>query len=95
MRTLADKPMGPGAQVDVLEAAAGRLAEAVSILDAVDRSELLSVLPRGTDEAARHQCAVSLLAVLRRELQALACELESASQVQNLMDRLSRSGHAD
>jgi hypothetical protein len=33
--------------------------------------------------------------VLRRELQALACELESASQVNNLMDRLSRSGQAD
>jgi hypothetical protein len=79
----------------VLEAAAGRLAEAVSILDAVERSELLSVLPGGADAAARHQCAVSLLAVLRRELQALACELESASQVHNLMDRLSRSGQAD
>ncbi len=95
MRGLADDPIGPAGQNDVLEAAAGRLAEAVSILDAVDRSELLSVLPRGADAAARHQCAVSLLAVLRRELQTLAGELESASQVQNLMDRLSRSGQAD
>ena len=94
MRVLAD-PSGPGAQGDVLEAAASRLAEAVSILDAVDRSELLSVLPKGAEAAARHQCAVSLLAVLRRELQALACELESASQVANLMDRLSRSGQAE
>jgi hypothetical protein len=95
MRGLADNPIGPGGQSDVLEAAAGRLAEAVSILDAVERSELLSVLPRGADAAARHQCAVSLLAVLRRELQALACELESASEVQNLLGRLSRSGQAD
>ncbi len=88
-------PAGPGGGSDVLEAAAGRLAEAVSILDAVDRSELLSSLPRGADAAARQQCAVSLLAVLRRELRALACELESASQVQNLMDRLSRPGQGD
>ena len=95
MRGLADNPIGPPGPTDVLEAAAGRLAEAVSILDAVDRSELLSVLPRGADAAARHQCAVSLLAVLRRELQTLAGELESASQVQNLMGRLSRSGQAD
>jgi hypothetical protein len=95
MRGLADDPIGADGQSDVLEAAAGRLAEAVSILDAVERSELLSVLPRGADAAARHQCAVSLLAVLRRELQALACELESASEVQNLLGRLSRSGQAD
>ncbi|HWF76469.1 MAG TPA: hypothetical protein VN694_04760 [Caulobacteraceae bacterium] len=95
MRGLADNPTGPAGPSDLLEAAAGRLAEAVSILDAVDRSELLSVLPKGADAAARHQCAVSLLAVLRRELQTLACELQSASQVQTLMGRLSRSGQAD
>jgi hypothetical protein len=94
MRALAD-PVEPNAGGDVLEAAAGRLNEAVSILDAVERGELLAVLPRGADAAARHQCAVSLLAVLRRELRALACELESASQVQNLMDRLSRPGQGD
>lgn len=94
MRSLAE-PIGPSTQGDMLEAAAGRLAEAVSILDALDLSELLSALPKGADEAARHQCAVSLLAVLRRELQALVCELQSASQVQALMDRLSRSGSAE
>lgn len=94
MRALAE-PAEPSAGSDALEAAAGRLNEAVSILDAVERGELLAELPRGAEAAARHQCAVSMLAVLRRELQALACELESASQVQILMDRLSRSGQAE
>jgi hypothetical protein len=88
-------PTGPSAHSEVLEAAAGRLREALSILDAVDRGALLAELPRAAEAAARHQCAVSLLAVLRRELAALAGELESASHVHHLIGRLSRSDHAD
>lgn len=94
MRGLAD-PAEPTAGRDALEAAAVRLNEAISILDALERGDLLAELPRGAEAAANHQCAVSLLAVLRRELQTLACELESASQVQHLMDRLSRAGPND
>jgi hypothetical protein len=67
----------------------------MSILDAVEHGELLAELPRGAEAAAKHQCAVSLLAVLRRELQLLACELESASQVQHLIERLSRAEPTD
>jgi hypothetical protein len=94
MRGLAD-PAEPTAGRDALEAAAVRLNEAMSILDAVEHGELLAELPRGAEAAAKHQCAVSLLAVLRRELQLLACELESASQVQHLIERLSRAEPTD
>jgi hypothetical protein len=89
MRALAD-PTGPTAGGDLAESALARLSEALAILEAIDRGELLGELPAAAEAAERHQCAVSLLAVLRRELEALACELQSASYVEALIARLGR-----
>lgn len=80
---------------DLIEEAAGRLREALSILDAIDTGELLCELPDGAESARRHQAAVSLLAVLHRDLTGLACELESASHVQDLMSRLASPRSVD
>jgi hypothetical protein len=89
VRAIAD-PTGPTASGDVMEAAICRLQEAIALLDAIDEGELLAQLPPDNEAALRHQCAVSLLAVLRRELNVLAIELQSASQVQDLIARLAR-----
>jgi|HubBroStandDraft_6_1064221.scaffolds.fasta_scaffold1701283_1 hypothetical protein len=80
---------------DFMDDAIGRLQEAIAILEAIERGDLLAELPSGAEAAARHQCGVSLLAVLRRDLNALADELDSANQVQSLMARLSRRGPVD
>jgi len=91
MKTLAD-PTGPTPAGDLAESALARLSEALAILEAIDRGDLLAELPAGAEAAERHQCAVSLLAVLRRELEALACELQSAGYVQALIAGLGRRG---
>jgi hypothetical protein len=80
---------------DLIEDAAARLREAIAILDAIDAGELLCELPDGAEAGRRHQSAVSLLAVLHRDLSALACELESASHVQDLMQRLASPRSVD
>jgi hypothetical protein len=92
MKAISD-PQSATASIDVLDAAVGRLSEAMALLDAIERGDLLAELPVNAEAAARHQCAVSLLAVLRRELDALTNELQSAGYVQDLMSRLSRPGH--
>ena len=84
--------MSSPADRDLGEDAAGRLLEAIAILDAIERAELLVALPKGADAARRHQCAVSLLAVLRRELTALACDLQSATLVRDVMIRIRSPG---
>lgn len=89
MKTIVD-PTSPTADGDLIEAAVGRLHEAIALLEAIERGDLLAELPTQADAAPRHQCAVSLLAVLRRELEALTVELESAGYVQNLISRMSR-----
>jgi hypothetical protein len=94
VKTIVD-PTSPTASGDLIEAAVGRLREAVALLEAIDRGELLAELPSQSDAAVRHQCAVSLLAVLRRELDALTAELESAGYVQDLLSRMSRSSQRD
>lgn len=86
---------GPTPMGDLVEETAGRLREAIAILDAIDMGELLCELPDGADAGRRHQSAVSLLAILHRDLSALACELESAGQVQDLMSRLASPRSVD
>jgi hypothetical protein len=76
---------------ELIEAAVGRLREALSLLDAIDHAELLAELPSDAGAAARHQCGVSLIAVLRRELGELAVDLESAHLVNDVLSRLSRA----
>ena len=79
----ADAPRSP----DVVEDAVGRLHEALAILDAIESAGMLGELP--VDSLARdsHQRAVSLLAVLRRELADLRCELQAASDAQDAIAR--------
>jgi hypothetical protein len=91
VKTIVD-PTSPTASGDLIEAAVGRLREAIALLEAIDHGDLLAELPAQADAAARHQCAVSLMVVLRRELEALTAELESTGYVQDLFSRLARSG---
>lgn len=73
---------------DVAEETIAKLLEALAVLEAIERADLLGDLPADPDAAARHQCAVSLLAVLRRELAALAAELQANHLAQELFERL-------
>ena len=70
----------------------GRLQEALAILEAIDAGDLLSATPSGAENVRRHQCGISLLAVLRRELEDMATDLQSAGLVQNLMQRVASRG---
>lgn len=79
---------------ELLESARARLREAYALLQAIDDGGLLSELP--TPPAARqaHQCAVSMLAVLRRELEGIVTDLDAATQTTEVLDRVSRrNGH--
>jgi hypothetical protein len=82
---------GVGFATDVVEEAVVRLHEALALLEAVEGGELLSELPIGEDAARRHQRAVSLLAVLKRELVGLAHQLEAANQTRAAVVRVSRA----
>jgi len=75
--------------------AVGRVREAIALLDAIDLADLLENAPAGADAARRHQCGVSLLAVLRRDLESLACDMQSACMVQDVMSRVRKSGAGD
>lgn len=77
------------------EQTVGRLLEAMSLLEAIDAGGLLDELPGAAEAARKQQCAISLLAVLRRDLQALTCELQSACMVHDVMARVARSGSAE
>jgi hypothetical protein len=75
---------------DLVETTLAQLREALAILEAIDAGDLLSELPRDSDAARRHQCAVSLLATLRRDLEGIACGLASAQFVAKAMAQLGR-----
>jgi hypothetical protein len=76
---------------DTVEEAVSRLRETIAILEAIEQADLLAELPADPEAAERHQCAVSLLTVLKRDLAALAGELETSHVAQDLMRRVSRS----
>jgi hypothetical protein len=83
----ADLPT-PHSTVETLEITIGRLREASAVFDAIDAGELLSVLPHEPVAAHRHQAAVSLLAMLRRDLDAIANDLATAHYVTHAMLQL-------
>lgn len=85
----------PPIPAPINEDAVGRLREAIALLEAIDAGALLDALPPGPEDALRHQTGVSMLAVLRRELEGLACELQSLCLVQDVMTRVRRAGAAD
>lgn len=74
------------------EATLGRLREALALLEAIDDGGLLDALPPNPRDARDHQCGVSMLAVLRRELSAVVCELESAGLVHHMISRVTSVG---
>jgi len=85
----ADPPTsGPGDET--LEIAVARIYEATAILDAIEDGGLLSDLPHDAEAARRHQTGVSLLALLRRDLDAIARDLASAHFVANAMAQLAK-----
>jgi hypothetical protein len=74
---------------DAVEAALSRLTEALALLDAIDEGDMLARLPAEPEAARRHQRAVSMLAVLRRELETVTGELSSAQFVAAAMTQIS------
>jgi hypothetical protein len=84
-----DEPRSP----DVAEDAVGRLCEAIAILDAIESGGMLAELPGDAIARRAHQRAVSLLAVLRRDLLTLREELQAAGEAQDAIARaVARSG---
>lgn len=73
---------------DLMEAAAARLREGVALLEAIDANGLLNILPAASEAGQRQQRAVSLLSVLRRELEAVVSDLESASCVNAVIAKI-------
>jgi hypothetical protein len=85
----ADEPRTP----DIVEDAVSRLCEAIAVLDAIESGGMLGELPAEVMARAEHQRAVSLLAMLRRDLIGLRRELEAAGQAQEAIARaLQRMG---
>jgi hypothetical protein len=74
-------PVGP------VEAALGRLHEALAIIVMIDDLNMLDELPAGAQARRNHQSAVSMLAVLRRELEAVAVELDAAIHTRDVLAR--------
>lgn len=62
----------------MLEASHGRLREVLDVLDSIESGEMLAELPANPAGRRRHQCAVSMLAVVRRELAAVMEDLDVA-----------------
>lgn len=81
-------------RIAILEEAVGRLQEIDALIESIERAELLNEV-KGREGPRRRQCAASLLAVLRRELDALASELQSAVCVENIMARITGPKPAD
>jgi hypothetical protein len=79
----ADEPRPP----DVVDDAVCRLSEALAILDAIELGGMLSELPDDVIARRAHQRAVSLLAILRRDLGVLREELQAAGQAQDAIAR--------
>ena len=79
----ADPPRPP----DVIEEAIGRLHEAVAVLEAIELSDMLGALPEDPAERDAHQRAVSLLAILRRDLTTLRRDLQAAGDAEDAIAR--------
>jgi hypothetical protein len=72
---------------DLIEDAVGRVIEAIAVLDVIEEGEMLSALPADPAARRKHQGAVSLLAVLRRELIDLSRDLRAAEEVHQAIAR--------
>ncbi|HEX4712656.1 hypothetical protein [Phenylobacterium sp.] len=80
-------PATPPRAPDLVEDALVRLHEAIAILDAIEKADMLGDLPAKASARLSHQRAVSLLAILRRELAGMVRDLAAAGQVQDAIAR--------
>ena len=71
----------------LIEAAVARLFEALALISTIEDRQLLAELPAGDDARRDHQAAVSMLAVLRRELEGVASELQAAIHTRDALNR--------
>jgi len=71
-----------------LDSALARLLEILAIIQMIEDGDLLARLPAGEEAARDHQRAVSLLAVLHRELDSLVDELTAAQLAIGAVARL-------
>lgn len=63
---------------EAIDDALGRLHEILALVRVIEDGDLLAALPADEDAAENHQRAVSLLVVLRRELDSLVAQLNAA-----------------
>lgn len=77
----------PRCTPDLVEEAIGRLLEAIAVLETIEAGDMLAEMPRLAVARRRHQRAVSLLAVLRRDLTGLYRDLKAAQQVEDALVR--------
>ena len=70
------------------EGVLGRLHEAMALIATIEDRGLLAERPAGDAARASHQAAVSMLSILRRELEAVAAELDAAIQTREALARM-------
>jgi hypothetical protein len=70
------------------ETALARLYEAMTLIVTIEDRGLLAELPKGDAARTNHQAGVSMLSILRRELEGVAVELEAAINTREILDRL-------
>lgn len=68
-----------------LETALGRLLEARTLIEVIEDHDLLAMAPSDARARDDHQRAASLISILRRELDALAGDLEAAVATRNVL----------
>ena len=79
---------------EAIDDAVGRLHEAVAILVAIEAGDLLGRLPQDVGAAHLHQCGVSLLVTLRRELEGVIDDLNAAEVAGHALARITQSPQA-
>ena len=60
---------------------AGRLQEALGVLEAISQGELLAGSPADPNDRARHEAGLATLAVLGRELERLLVEVRAYEEI--------------
>jgi hypothetical protein len=81
----------PGDEPDaagMIETALGRLYEAMALVTTIEDRGLLAELPAGEAGRQNHQAAVSMLAILRRELEGVSIELDAAVRTREALEGL-------
>jgi len=75
---------------ETIDSAVARLLEILAIVQVIEDGDLLAVLPAREEAARDHQRAISLLSVLRRELDSLVGELTAAQLAMGAVARTAK-----